>query len=55
MTIKLSVNKIRGVALIWFRRKYHAIWLEWANGAQMLPTGRMRTLWMYPRIRYVHT
>jgi len=55
MKIKISVSKIRGMALIWIGKKYHALWLEWANGAQTLGNGRIKILWMCPRIRYVHT
>ena len=54
MKIKISVSKIRGLAIIWIGKKYHALWLEWANGTQILSNGKMKTLWMYPRIRYVH-
>lgn len=55
MIIKLSLSKIRGIALIWIGKKYHALWFEWADGAQMLPNGRLKTLWILPRIRYVHS
>ncbi len=53
MKIKLSVSKFRGLALIWIGKKYHAFWLEWANGGQVLSNGMIKTLWMLPRIKYV--
>lgn len=52
---RITLSKIRGVGLIWFGKRYRALWLEWANGGQMLPNGRMRILWIFPRVRYVHT
>lgn len=30
-------------------------WLEWADGGQVLPDGRMRIRWRFPRVRCVHT
>jgi len=55
MKIKISVSKIRGASLMWFRKRYHALWFEWANGAQVLPNSKMKVLWIFPRIKYVHT
>lgn len=55
MKVKISISKIRGIGLIWFRRKYHALWLEWADGGQAMPDGTLKPLWIKPRIRYVRT
>lgn len=54
MKVELSISKIRGIALIWIRKKYHALWFEWAEGAQVLLNGERKILWICPRIRYIH-
>jgi len=55
MKVKVTISKIRGIGLIWFRQKYHALWLEWADGGQVMPCGRLKVMWIFPRVRYVHT
>lgn len=55
MKIKLTASKIRGIGLIWIVDKYHALWFEWADGGQTMPDGALKTLWIRPRLRYVHT
>jgi len=55
MKIKLSISKIRGIALIWIGKKYHALWLNWANGGQILENGKLKILWIWPQIKYVHS
>ena len=54
--IKISTSKIRGIGLIiWFKHRYHALWIEWADGGQAMPNGKLKPLWIIPRVRYVHT
>ena len=50
---RISVSKIRGIGLLWTSPKYHALWFEWADGGQALLNGKLKTLWIRPRFRYV--
>ena len=53
--IKISLSKIRGIGLIFYKRKYYALWLEWADGGIVQESGELKPLWITPRIRFVHT
>lgn len=56
MKARISISKIRGIGLLlWFRKIYYALWLEWAEGGQCLPSGRSKIIWIKPRIRFVST
>jgi len=54
MRFKITISKIRGIGIIFYRHKYRALWLEWADGGAILESGKLKTLWCLPRIRYVH-
>ncbi|KKL71288.1 hypothetical protein LCGC14_2096430 [marine sediment metagenome] len=56
MKIRVVAHKIRGIGLLlFFKRKYYALWFEWADGGQAMPDGTLKTLWIKPQIRFVHT
>lgn len=56
MKFKISLSKIRGLGLIfWTDSKYYALWLEWADGGQVMLDGSMKTMWAKPQVRFVHT
>ena len=50
---RITISKIRGVGLLWAFPRYHALWFEWADGGQVTPNGKLKTLWIKPRFRYV--
>ena len=53
---KIAVSKIRGIGLICIHgKKYRALWLEWADGGQADEHGKLDPIWIWPRVRYVHT
>ena len=55
MEFKITISRIRGIGFIlWYPNHYYALWLEWADGGQATPDGKLKTLWQLPRIRYVH-
>ena len=55
--IKITISKMRGIGLLlWFRKTYYALWLEWADGAHWFLDGsKWRIIWIKPRIRFVST
>ena len=55
LKIRIGISAIRGIGIIWIQQKYHALWLEWADGGRALLNGELKPLWIIPRIRYVHT
>ena len=55
MRIRLCISTIRGIGLIIYHKRYYALWFEWADGGSALPSGRLKPLWIVPRIRFVHT
>ncbi len=56
MRLKIALHKIRGLGFIFvFRKKYYSLWLEWADGGEAMDNGTLKTLWIKPRIHFVHT
>ncbi len=55
LRVKISCTKIRGIGLIVWTGKYYAFWLEWADGGLAMPDGKLKPLWIRPRLRFVHT
>lgn len=56
MKFKLVISKIRGIGLILSTKgAYRTFWLEWADGAEVLPNNKLKVRWQFPRVRFAST